>query len=158
MEHLSMKSSQLVLKEIEGTITQVQALAQSGQIDPAAAQQQIQEVQMQMQNPSEVAKLISLQEAQLLPALLKEITPAGEDPMADPLVQIRMQELGIKRDEEERKAKTDAANLMIQNQKMQAKAAEVSARLETQEEIADDRNQVNRERIAVQREARSRRN
>jgi hypothetical protein len=113
---------------------------------------------MQMQNPSEVAKLISLQEAQLLPALLKEITPAGEDPMADPLVQIRMQELGIKRDEEERKAKTDAANLMIQNQKMQAKAAEVSARLETQEEIADDRNQVNRERIAVQREARSRRN
>ena len=71
-------------------------MAQSGAIDPQAAQQQIAEVQQQMQNPEEVEKMVAMQEMQLMNDLTPKITPQGEDPMQDPLVQIRMQELGVK--------------------------------------------------------------
>ena len=44
----------------------------------------------------------------------------------------------------------DQAKLVMEQAKMQQKAAGEAARLELQEEIADDRNDVNRERIAAQ--------
>ena len=46
---------------------------------------------------------------------------------------------------------------MLDLQKMQQKAATDAAKIESQEEIADNRNKVNRERIDVQRQASRRR-
>jgi hypothetical protein len=156
-EHIAMKARQLVMTEIQGLISQVQLNAQMGAVDPQAAQQKIMEVQQEMQNPAEVEKLVALQEMQIMQQTLAEITPQGQDPMSDPLVQIRMQELALKQQSEQRKSQMDEADVMMNAAKMQQQAATDAARIESQEEIAGNRNEVNRERIDVQREAMLRR-
>ena len=70
--------------------------------------------------------------------------PQGNDPMSDPLVQIRMQELALKQQELQRKTNEDQAELMVEFAKMQQRAATDSARIESQEEIASNRNKVNK--------------
>jgi hypothetical protein len=151
-EHISKKAREMVLTQIQGLISQVQLMAQSGAIDPAAAQQQIMEVQQQMQNPEEIEKMVALQELQLMNELMPKITPQGQDPMSDPLVQIRMQELGVKQQDLQRKALDDAAQIDLEMQKMQQRAATDAARIESMEDIADQRDETNRERIDVQRQ------
>ncbi len=151
-EHIAMKARQMVMSEIQGLISQVQLNAQMGAVDPMQAQQKIMEVQQQMQNPAEVEKLVAMQEMQIMQQTLAEITPQGQSPMDDPLVQIRMQELAVKQQSEQRKAEMDQAEIMMQAAKMQQQAATDAARIESQEEIADNRNEVNRERIDVQRQ------
>jgi hypothetical protein len=151
-EHVSKKAREMVMTQIQGLISQVQLMAQSGAIDPQAAQQQIMEVQQQMQNPEEIEKMVALQEMQLMNELMPKITPQGQDPMSDPLVQIRMQELGIKQQDLQRKALDDAAQIDLEMQKMQQRAATDAARIESMEDIADQRDETNRERIDVQRQ------
>ncbi len=151
-EHISKKAREMVITQIQGLISQVQLMAQSGAIDPQAAQQQIMEVQQQMQNPEELEKAVALQEMQLMNELMPKITPQGEDPMKDPLVQIRMQELGVKQQDLQRKALDDAAQIDLEMQKMEQRAATDAARIESMEDIADQRNDTNRERIDVQRQ------
>ncbi len=151
-EHIAMKARQMVMQEIEGLISQVQLNAQMGAVDPMQAQQKIQEVQQQMQNPAEVEKLVAMQEMQIMQKTLAEITPQGQSAMDDPLVQIRMQELALKQQSEQRKAEMDQADMMMDAARLQQQAATDAARIESSEEIADNRNEVNRERIAVQRQ------
>ena len=152
-EHISMKAKQMVEEELQTLMQSVQMNVQAGGVDPALAQQKMQEMQQQMQVPGEMDKLIAMQELQLMQKYLPDMMPPPADPMADPLVQIRMQELGIKQETEQRKAMTDQADLMLETEKLQQKAVTDSARLELQEEIAEDRNEVNRERIDVQKQA-----
>jgi hypothetical protein len=152
MEHVSQKSRLMVTAEIEGIIAQAQLAAQSGAIDPVAAQQQIAQVQQDMQDPGQMEKLISLQMEKIMAEILPGLLPAGNDPMSDPLVQIRMQELALKEKDLQRKTEEDQGDMLIELQKMQQQAAAAAARIESQEEIADNRNDVNRERIQVQRD------
>ena len=77
--------------------------------------------------------------------------------MSDPLVQIRMKELNIKEQDLQRKQEDDQSDVMLDLQKLQQKAATDAAKIESQEEIAVNRNKVNRERIDVQRQASRRR-
>ena len=152
MEHVSQKARQMVMQEIQGLIDQVQLLAQTGGVDPMAAQQRIMEVQTQMQNPAELEKLVSMQQMEIMQEVIQELLPTGPDPMSDPLVQIRMQELALKGQDLERKSAGDQGQLAIEAAKMQQRAATDAARIESQEDIADGRNEVNRERIEVQRQ------
>jgi len=152
MEHISQKARKMVQAEIEGIIGQAQLAAQSGAIDPVAAQQQIMKVQQDMQDPAQMEQLISLQMEKIMAEILPGLLPAGNDPMSDPLVQIRMQELAIKQQDLQRKTEEDQGDMMIELQKMQQQAASAAARIESSEEIADNRNDVNRERIQVQRD------
>ena len=96
--------------------------------------------------------MVALQELQLMTNLMPKITPQGQDPMSDPLVQIRMQELGVKQQDLQRKALDDAAQIDLEMQKMQQRAATDAARIESMEDIADQRDETNRERIDVQRQ------
>ena len=146
----------MVTNEIEAVISQALA-AQSGAIDPQAAQQQIMEVQQNMQDPAQMEQLISLQMEKVLAEIIPQLMPTGNDPMNDPLVQIRMQELALKQQDLQRKTEDDQGNMLLELQKMQQRAATDAARMESQEEIAENRNEVNRERIQVQREAAARR-
>ncbi|MEK9698888.1 MAG: hypothetical protein VW270_24140, partial [Candidatus Poseidoniales archaeon] len=157
MDHISKKARELVMTEIQGLIAQVQALVQAGQLAPEEAQAQIQEVQQQMENPEEMEKVISMQEMGLMQKMLPEIMPQSQDPMSDPLVQIRMQELAIKQQESQRKAEQDQVENGLEMQRMQQQAATDAARIESQEEIAQQRDDTNRERISVQRESITRR-
>jgi hypothetical protein len=152
MEHVSQKARQMVMQELQGLVAQLQTLAASGGVDPMAAQAQLMQLQTQMQNPGEIEKLVSLQLAQVVQGVIAELVPTGQDPMSDPLVQIRMQELGIKQQELQRKSTEDQAQIAMEAAKMQQRAATDAARIESQEDIAEDRAAVNRERIEVQRQ------
>jgi hypothetical protein len=157
MEHVSQKARQMVVAEIEGIISQAQLAAQSGAIDPIAAQQQIMQVQQNMQDPAQMEQLISMQMEKIMSEILPGLLPTGNDPMNDPLVQIRMQELALKQEDLQRKKEDDQGQLLLELQKMQQRAATDAARIESQEDIAENRNDVNRERIDVQRQAMERR-
>lgn len=156
-EHISMKARASIVQEIQELVQKVQQQVQQGLIDPMAAQMQIQEVQQQMQNPAEMEKAVAAQELEIMKATLDEITPPGQDPMSDPLVQIRMKEVEIKDKELQRKAQEDEAQIMLESAKMEQRAVTDAARIESTEEIAQNRNDVNRERIDVQRQAMARR-
>ena len=151
-EHMSQMARQMVMKEIEAAIQQVQLAVQSGTVDPAAAQVQIQKVQRDMQDPAEMEKLISMQMEKLMAEILPQMLPSGNDPMSDPLVQIRLRELAIREEELKRSSEIDQAKLSLDERQLMQRAASDSARIESQEEIAENRNDVNRERIDVQRQ------
>jgi len=110
-----------------------------------------------MQNPAEIEKVVALQQIQLMREVLKKMVPPGQDPMQDPLVQIRMKELGIKEQELQRKVTEDQQQLAMEGARIDQQAAAAAARIESQEEIAEERNRVNRERIEVQRQGMLRR-
>ena len=87
---------------------------------------------------------------------MPQLLPPPNDPMSDPLVQIRMKELAIKEQDLGRKIQEDQNDLNVELTKMQQRAVTDAARIESQEEIAQNRNDVNRERIDVQRQAKRR--
>ena len=158
MEHVSQKARQMVMNEIQQIISQAQLAAQGGAIDPQAAQMQIAEVQKNMQDPGQMEQLVSMQMEKIMAEILPQLMPTGNDPMNDPLVQIRMQELALKQQDLQRKTEEDQNQMVMEMRKMQQRAATDSARIESQEDIAENRNDVNRERIDVQRQAMERRN
>ena len=157
MEHASQKARQMVMNEIQQIISQAQLAAQGGAIDPQAAQMQIAEVQRNMQDPAQMEQLVSMQMEKVMSEILPQLMPTGNDPMNDPLVQIRMQELALKQQDLQRKTEEDQNQMVMEMRKMQQRAPTDSAHIESQEEIADNRNDVNRERIDVQRQAMERR-
>jgi hypothetical protein len=65
-----------------------------------------------------------------------------------------MQELALKQQSDAADVENKQAKLMLDAAKLQQQAVTDAARIESQEQIADDRNMVNRERIAVQRQNR----
>jgi hypothetical protein len=158
MEHVSQKARQVVMQQIQGIIAQAQLAAQSGAIDPAMAQQQIMQVQQSMQDPAQLEKLISMQMEQIMAEILPQLAPAGNDPMSDPLVQIRLQELGLKQQDLQRKVQEDQSQERMELMRLQQSAAQAAARIESQEEIADNRNAVNMTRINVQQQLARERN
>jgi len=152
-EHLNFKATNQAIQEAQEIMQQVQLLAQSGGISPEQAQQEIADIQAGLNDPSALANYVAEISAKMMGEIISELIPPPNDPMADPLVQIRMQELQIKRDDVEKDNEIDKARLLMEAAKMEQRSATDAARLEVQEEIAEDRTEVNRERIEVQREA-----
>ena len=150
MEHIAMMAREMMMQQSQELIQQVQIAVQTGAINAQQAQQQIMQTQAALQDPKHAADYAALLQKQLLEKMLPEIMPPQPDPMADPLVQIRNAELQLKQQELMQDGQIDQAKLVMEQAKMQQKAAGEAARLELQEEIADDRNDVNRERIAAQ--------
>jgi hypothetical protein len=158
MEHVALLARQQMMQQAQELISQVQIAAQTGAIDPQQAQAQIMQAQAALQDPKHSADYAALLQRQILEQLLPELTPPAPDPMADPLVQIRNAELQIKQQQVMSDAQIDQAKLALDQAKLQEKAAGEAARLELQEDIADDRNTVNRERIAAQMQMAAQRN
>ena len=152
MEHISQKARKMVNEEITGIMQQVQQGVQDGKVDPASAQQQIQQVQQDMQDPAQMELLMAVQMEKVMDEIMPQMVPESNSPMEDPLVQIRMKELALKEQDLQRKKEDDQGEMLIDLQRLQQRAATDAARIESQEEIADNRNTVNRERIDVQRE------
>jgi hypothetical protein len=148
MEHVSQKSRKMVMQELQAVMDMA---AQQTNVDPRVMQAELQKLQTQMQDPAEMEKLVTMQQEQILKDLMPELIPPPNDPMSDPLVQIRMKELAIKEQDLGRKVQEDQSDLGVEAAKMQQRAVTDAARIESQEEIAQNRNDVNRERIDVQR-------
>lgn len=156
MEHIALKARNDVDKEIKDLIETAQQKAAS-EGNPMAIQSAIMQAQQQMQDPAQIEPLVAMRQKQIMDDVLAKMLPQGNDPMADPLVQIRMQELMLKKQGEERKAQTDAEKLSIEAAALRQRAITDTARMDLQEQIASDRTDVNRERIEVQRQAMQRR-
>jgi hypothetical protein len=152
LEHVSQKARKAVMDEIQGVIEQAQTQAAAGALDPMAVQQQIMQVQQSMQDPAQMEKLIAMQIETIMKEIIPQMMPQGNDPMSDPLVQIRMQELALKQQDQQRKAAEDEVQLNLERMKLQQRSASDAARIESQEEIAAQRDATNRERIDVQRQ------
>ena len=152
LEHVSQKARKAVMDEIQGVIEQAQTQAAAGALDPVAVQQQIMQVQQSMQDPAQMEKLIAMQIETIMKEIIPQMMPQGNDPMSDPLVQIRMQELALKQQDQQRKAAEDEVQLNLERMKLQQRSASDAARIESQEEIAAQRDATNRERIDVQRQ------
>jgi hypothetical protein len=153
LEHVSLQARKNVVQQVEGLITQLESGVQGGQIDPQQAQMKIQEIRMGMQDPNELEQLISMEALSLQQKLLQEMIPPPADPMSDPLVQIRMREVDLKEADLQRKAVADMRDTEMEGVRIDQQAAAAAARIESQEQIADERNVINRERIDVQRQA-----
>jgi len=116
------------------------------QVQQAQMQAQMQGVPFQMA-PEDIEDAVAQLEAQLNAQMLQALIPQGDQ--QDPLVAIRQQELAIKAMESERKAEKDEIDAQLEQQKLMQKAATDAARIESQEDIANQRAAVNMERIRV---------
>ena len=138
MEHVSQKARQMVMAEIEQIIAQAQLAAQ-GQVQSTQWQRSVRsrKCSSNMQDPAQMEQLISMQMEKLMAEILPGLLPTGNDPMNDPLVQIRMQELALKQEDLQRKKEDDQGQMLLELQKMQQRAATDAARIESQEDIAE---------------------
>src|SRR6056297_78945 len=157
-EHVAFMAREQAMSGINQTIEQMNVAVASGTVNPQEAQAQIQQVQATAADEEQMNAYVALLQQQILEKMLPELAPPPPDPMADPLVQIRQQELMTKQQENMTDAQIDAQKLEIERQKLEQKAAAEAARIELQEEIAEERNAVNRERIETQAEVAMRRN
>jgi hypothetical protein len=157
-QHIALEAQRQAREQVQQAVQQVQTLAAAGAVDPNVAQQQIGAATAAAQDPVEFNKLVALLQQELMNRILPQMQPPEPDPMADPLVQIRQQELMTKQQENMTDAQIDEQKLEIERQKLEQKAAAEAARIELQEEIAEERNEVNRERIETQADIAMRRN
>jgi len=157
-EHVAFMAREQAMSGINETIEQMNVAVAAGTVNPQEAQMQIQQVQATAADAEQMNAYVALLQQQILEKMLPELAPPPPDPMADPLVQIRQQELMTKQQENMTDAQIDAQKLEIERQKLEQKAAAEAARIELQEEIAEERNAVNRERIETQAEVAMRRN
>jgi hypothetical protein len=151
-EHISLLAQEQAMQQVQQQMQQLELLVQTGGILPEEAQMQMQQLEMQMQDPNGMARVVAQIQQTIVQQVAQMITPPPPNPAADPLVQLRMQELGLKQAELQADVQNDQNKLSLEAAKLQQQAASDAARLETQEEIADERNTVNRERIEVQRQ------
>ena len=151
-EHISLLAQEQAMQQVQQQMQQLELLVQTGGILPEEAQMQMQQLEMQMQDPNGMARVVAQIQQTIVQQVAQMITPPPPNPAADPLVQLRMQELGLKQAELQADVQNDQNKLSLEAAKLQQQAAADAARLETQEEIADERNAVNRERIDVQRQ------
>lgn len=151
MEHIDMKARADIDKQIADAVEAAQEKVRLGEVSPQQLQLAMQQVQQGMQDPAQVERLVAHRQRELLDELLPQLTPPPQDPMADPLVMIRLRELELKKQAESRKEAMDEAEVMLQAANQKQRAVTDAARLDLQEQIADERNTVNRERIEVQR-------
>jgi hypothetical protein len=157
-EHVAFLAREQAMSGINDQVQQMQMAVQTGAISAQEAQQQIAAVQQAMQNPEEMNNYVALLQSQILEQLIPELNPPQPDPMADPLVQIRQAEVQTKQQENMMDAQIDAQKLALDAKKLEQKAASEAARIELQEEIAEERNTVNRERIMMQAQMAQQRN
>ena len=135
-EHIALKARAAAQGEMLQQAQQLQQLQAAGQISP-------QEAQMQMQGDVEVrvAQLIAQYTQQVMAELM---APAGE---VDPLVQLRDKELDIKALDMQRKADEFASKQSFEEQREAQRQDLTREKMDSQEDIALLRADVNLERI-----------
>ncbi len=147
-EHVAFAARQQAETGIMETVEEMRLAMATGAVDPETGQQQIMQAMQAMQNPQEMNSYVALLQQQIIEKLLPELLPPPPDPMADPLVQIRQQELMTKQQENMMEAQTDQQRLELERQKLEQKAAAEAARIELQEDIANERNAIKTEMAA----------
>lgn len=158
LQHLSLKAREMVDAEVLQLRQQAGAqmgaeiatAAQNGQIPLEAALQQIGQLGAMPDQftPDQVEARVAQVLGELMTELMPQLSPQQQE--NDPLVMIRMQELALKDKELGQRKEVDDKKIAIENKKILQRSVSDAARIETQEQVSDDRVQVARERIAAQ--------
>ena len=165
LQHISFKSQQMAQQQLQQEAMQayqqqgaelggqIGMAAQSGQMPMDMAMGQMMQIptmiQPQMPTPEQVQARTSQIQAQLIAEIIPMLSAPAPDQGSDPLVAIRMQELGIKSQEVQNRTKNEQEKLALEQQKLQQQAVSDASRIELQEQVSNDRVQVARERIAA---------
>jgi hypothetical protein len=135
MEHVSLQSREEVEEELRDEIEQ-QTQQFGGQLP--------QEVQLQMQEVVEARtaeKIVEMTEK-----MIQEEQEYLDEQGSDPLIDLKQQEINIKAMDQERKAGIDSAKLELDAAKLQQTAKIAQDKIDSQEDIAQLRANVNLEK------------
>ena len=136
-EHIAFKARGVVQAEMMQQSQQLQQMQAAGQISPQEAQ-----MQMQVDVEAKVAQYIAQYTEEVMAALIPP--PAGQN---DPLVQLRGKELDIKAMDMQRKADEFSSKQEFEEQREAQRQDLTREKMDSQEDIALLRADVNLERI-----------
>ena len=147
-EHVSMLAKKQAMDEVKEALSGAKMMANVGAVNPESVLEYEKQLQQDLQNQQEVENLVVLYQQRIMADVMARLMPENPNE-PDPLVAIRMQELQLRKQKQDQDAVNDAAKLELEMNKIEQRDRLDNARMDLQEEIADDRNAVNRERIAV---------
>jgi len=132
MEHISLLARQMVEAENQEQV-QAEAAKFGGKLPP----------ELQAQFQEEMERQISLKATEFIEEMFIEEQQAMEGQGQDPLVGLKQQELQLKAQDIQRKAENDAARIDIDTQKMQQTEDLTKEKIQSNEDIAQLRANVN---------------
>jgi len=147
-EHVSMLAKKQAMDEVKEALSGAKMMASVGAVNSESVLEYEKRLQEDLKDQQEVENLVVLYQQRIMAEVMARLMPENPNE-PDPLVAIRMQELQLRKQKQDQDAVNDAAKLELEMNKIEQRDRLDNARMDLQEEIADDRNAVNRERIAV---------
>jgi len=147
-EHVSMLAKKQAMDEVKEALSGAKMMASVGAVNSESVLEYEKRLQEDLKDQQEVENLVVLYQQRIMAEVMARLMPENPNE-PDPLVAIRMQELQLRKQKQDQDAVNDAAKLELEMNKIEQRDRLDNARMDLQEEIADDRNEVNRERIAV---------
>jgi len=147
-EHVSMLAKKQAMDEVKEALSGAKMMASVGAVNSESVLEYEKRLQEDLKDQQEVENLVVLYQQRIMAEVMARLMPENPNE-PDPLVAIRMQELQLRKQKQDQDAVNDAAKLELEMNKIEQRDRLHNARMDLQEEIADDRNEVNRERIAV---------
>ena len=146
-ERIGFLAQQVAAQQVQAQLQQQLQQIQATVTDPMMAQQ----MQMQVQAQAQQQLVTSI--PQITAQLIQKYAPTISPPEApDPLVGIRQAEVQIAAADQQRKTQKDQTDAALSAARIQQSAQQAEDRLDTQMEIAEKRDETNRERIQTQEE------
>mgnify|MGYP003148437123 CR=1 FL=1 len=146
-ERIGFLAQQVATQQVQAQLQQQLQQIQATVTDPMMAQQ----MQAQVQAQAQQQLVTSI--PQITAQLIQQYAPTISPPEApDPLVGIRQAEVQIAAADQQRKTQKDQTDAALSAARIQQSAQQAEDRLDTQMEIAEKRDETNRERIQTQEE------
>ena len=143
-EHISLLATEQVQEKMKEQIQQVQQMMMQAQQDPQL-QQQAQQAQQTLD--VELAKMIAIITGEITNKMLEEESEMIEERSQDPLVDLKQQEIDLREKDIQRKAMEEQQKLDFQKEKLGQNTDMQKEKIESQEDIAQLRANVNLEKM-----------
>ena len=143
-DHISFLATEQVQEKMKEKIQEVQQMAMQAQQNPQMAQQA---QQAQQVLDVEMAKMIAIIEAEITDKMLEEEEEMLEQRSQDPLVDLKQQEIDLRGMDLHRKAMEEQQKLKFQEKKLGQNTDMQKEKIESQEDIAQLRANVNLEKM-----------
>ena len=143
-EHISFLATEQVQEKMKEKIQEVQQMMMQAQQNPQMAQQA---QQAQQVLDVEMAKMIAIIEAEITDKMLDEEEEMLEQRSQDPLVDLKQQEIDLREKDIQRKSMEEQQKLKFQDKKLGQNTDMQKEKIESQEDIAQLRANVNLEKM-----------
>jgi hypothetical protein len=143
-DHISSLATEQVQEKMKEKIQEVQQMMMQAQQNPQMAQQA---QQAQQVLDVEMAKMIAIIEAEITDKMLEEEEEMLGNQSQDPLVDLKQQEIDLREKDIQRKAMEEQQKLKFQDKKLGQNTDMQKEKIESQEDIAQLRANVNLEKM-----------